>query len=239
MELFYSCDINGSLLSLSPEESAHCVRVLRRHAGEAIDVVDGQGTLYHCRLVEASPKNATAEIISSESNWGSHPYKLTMAVCLTKNIERYEWFVEKAVEMGVDVVVPLVGDHSERKVVKKDRLERIVVSAAKQSLKASFPQVSDPVSVHDFIDSAPVDALKLIPYCLEGSKLSMAEALGDCPREVVAMIGPEGDFSPAEVSYALEHDFRPVHLGQFRLRTETAALAVVAAVYLKFSQPCT
>lgn len=234
MELFYSNDIGDSFLTLGSEESAHCVKVLRKHAGELIDVIDGLGTLYHCRLTDASPKAAAAEILGSESNWGGHPYRLTMAVCPTKNNERYEWFAEKAVEMGVDEIVPVIGEHSERKVFKKDRLERIIISAAKQSLKAAFPQVLQPVSVHDFIASAPANAMKLIAYCFDGPKVSIREALADSPQDIIVLIGPEGDFSPAEAAFAMEKGFRPVHLGSSRLRTETAAVSAVAAVYLNF-----
>lgn len=234
MELFYSRDISGNSLTLGPEESVHCVKVLRKRAGDLIDVIDGLGTLYHCRLTEASSHGATADILSLESAWGGHQYKLTMAVCPTKNGERYEWFAEKAVEMGVDEIVPVIGERSERKVFKKDRLERIIVSAAKQSLKAMFPKVKDSISVHDFIAFAPADALKLIAYCFDGPKVSIKEALADCPHNVIILIGPEGDFSPTEAAFAMENGFRPVHLGSSRLRTETAAVTAVAAVYLNF-----
>lgn len=235
MELFYSKDIADGLVRLSEEESTHCVRVLRHRPGDEIAVTDGCGTLMRCTLVDASPKAALARIESSESEWGTHPYRLTLAVCPTKNNERYEWMAEKATEIAVDTIVPVIGDRSERKVFKIDRLKRLVLSAAKQSLKGVVPSVQESVSVCDFIDAAPDGALKLIAYCFEGEKLSIKEALEQSEAsDVVVLIGPEGDFSPREVEKALKVGFKPVHLGDSRLRTETAAIASAMAVYLKY-----
>ena len=134
MELFYSNDISGSTARLDAEESGHCVRVLRHRAGDEISVIDGLGTLFKCRLAVADPKGAEAEILERVPGFGAVPYRLTMAVCPTKNIDRFEWFAEKATEFGVDAIVPLVGDHSERKQLKPERLRRILLSATKQSL---------------------------------------------------------------------------------------------------------
>lgn len=151
MEIFCTNDIDGNLCRLDEEESGHCVRVLRHRAGDEICVIDGKGRLYRCRIVGDRPKAVEAEILSCTENWNAHPYSLTMAVCPTKNIDRYEWFVEKATEIGVDWIVPVIGEHSERKVVKTQRLEKIVVSAAKQSLKAAVPEIYEPLSVKEFI----------------------------------------------------------------------------------------
>ena len=232
MEIFYSNDIDGTTVHLNAEESAHCVRVLRHRAGDEIAVMDGSGTLLWCTLEEASPSAAVARIVRREPGFGSHPYHLTLAVCPTKNMDRYEWMAEKATEVGVDVIAPVIGERSERKVCKTDRLERIVLSAAKQSLKAAVPVVAQPVSVMDFISSAPADSLKLIAYCFEGEKLSIKDALAASQlKNVVVLIGPEGDFSPKEVAAALRAGFKPVHLGSSRLRTETAALISASAAY--------
>ena len=167
MELFFSDDILDSRVRLDQEESAHCVRVLRHRAGDEISVIDGRGTLYRCALEIADAKGAEARVLERIPGFGAHPYQLTMAVCPTKNIDRFEWFVEKATEIGVDVIAPVIGDRSERKVVKTDRLRRLVLSATKQSLKAAMPEVAEPVSVRDFIVAAPADALKLICYCFD------------------------------------------------------------------------
>ena len=151
MELFYAYEVNGRYCRLDAEESGHCVRVLRHRAGDPVDVIDGQGTLFHCRLTQDSPKGAEAEILSQQADWGSHPYRLTLGCCPTKNNDRFEWFVEKATELGVDRIVPLIGEHSERKVYKTERALRIALSATKQSLKARIPEIAEPLSVKDFL----------------------------------------------------------------------------------------
>jgi 16S rRNA (uracil1498-N3)-methyltransferase len=167
MELFYADDIQESRVRLDAEESAHCVRVLRHRPGDEISVIDGVGTLYRCALEIADAKGAEARILERTPGFGAHPYHLTMAVCPTKNIDRYEWFVEKATEVGVDVIAPVIGERSERKVLKTERLKRLALSATKQSLKAAIPQITEPQSVRDFILAAPADALKLICYCFD------------------------------------------------------------------------
>lgn len=151
MELFYSKDITGDAVRLDEEESGHCVRVLRHRTGDEISVIDGQGTLMRCRIVSDRPKAVEAEVISRIEGWNGHPYRLTMAVCPTKNIDRYEWFAEKATEIAVDSIVPVIGEHSERRVVKTQRLEKIVLSAAKQSLKGAVPEVAEPLTVREFL----------------------------------------------------------------------------------------
>ena len=275
MELFFSRDIDGNVCRLDADESAHCVKVLRHREGDDIHVIDGEGTLYTCRILSASPKEVEAQVTGVERDWGAHPYRLRMAVCPTKNTDRYEWFAEKATELGLDVITPVIGDHSERKVFKTERLKRILLSASKQSLKGAVPQVDEPLPLRELILSykddsfgagtAPEnvlrthpsyvaeggtvlqdsiragksDVLKLICCCYEGEekRVSIGEVLSgwDVPDpEIVVLIGPEGDFSREEVALALECGFRPVHLGPSRLRTETAALAAVAAVYFHY-----
>ena len=325
MEIFYSDDIQGSILRLPAEEAAHCVRVLRHRPGDHIEVIDARGTLYHCTLLDPtaapgsgpapssafstdieasstlspnleggsvkngqkcktppafypggpskSAKNdraaarhsdrgsaAVARIDSAEPGWHAHPYRLTLAVCPTKNPDRYEWMAEKATEVGLDTLVPVIGDRSERKVVGKvERLEKILLSAAKQSLKGAVPTLAPAVSVRDFIEScastpAPSAAtsaaatLRLIAYCSDEvqPRASIMALLRDfwkgwCQKsaenatnlpEVVVLIGPEGDFSPEEVRAAMAAGFIPVSLGASRLRTETAAVTAAEAVYL-------
>ena len=235
MEIFYSCDIDDGFVRLDAEESGHCVRVLRHREGDEISVIDGRGTLMRCVLTDADPRGATARIVGRTPGFGAHPYRLTMAVCPTKNADRYEWFAEKATEIGLDVLAPVIGERSERRVLKTERLERLVRSAAKQSLKGAVPEVQQPVSVKDFILSAPEDAVKMICYCFDGEKRTVSEVLeasgcGSKP-EILVLIGPEGDFSPAEAELALERGWGPVTLGSSRLRTETAALVAATLVY--------
>jgi len=234
MELFYSSEIDNGYLCLDETESAHCVRVLRHRRGDEISVIDGCGTLFVCELTDDNPKGAQARILEEKKGWGSHPYHLTLAVCPTKNIDRYEWFAEKATEFGLDCLAPVIGDHSERKIVKTERLSKILLSATKQSLKASVPQILEPESVKEFILGTSDDSLKLIAYCDEslGYRVSITDAIQSSgKKDIAVLIGPEGDFSPAEVDLAFKHGFIPVHLGTSRLRTETAALCAAAAVY--------
>lgn len=243
MELFYAEEVAGGICSLGQDEAGHCVRVLRHRSGDEINVIDGKGTMYRCRLVNDSPKNCEAEVIEAYPDWGSHPYRLTMAVCPTKNNDRFEWFVEKATEVGMDVVVPVIGEHSERKVYKTDRAAKIALSATKQSLKSAIPEVVEPLSVKQFIrENADSDALKLIAYCFEDEahprtsiKAALANA-GDKAKDVIVLIGPEGDFSKDEAKLAIESGFVPVHLGASRLRTETAAVTAAEAVYFTFME---
>ena len=237
MEIFWTEDIAGGICRLGEEESAHCVRVLRHRAGDCINIIDGHGTMYECTLVADSPKGAEAMIEQAHQNWGGHPYDLTMAVCPTKNIDRYEWFAEKATEFGVDRIVPVIGEHSERKILKPERMNRILLSAAKQSLKASIPELSEVMSVREFIEStAETDALKMIAYCFEDGqeRTSIREVLEkNDAKEVIVLIGPEGDFSREEADAAVSAGYVPVHIGESRLRTETAALASVSMVYYR------
>lgn len=240
MELFYSHDIEGGVCRLDHDESGHCIKVLRHRCGDEISVIDGCGSLYRCRITCDSHKGVEAAVVSCENDWGSHPYRLHLAVCPTKNNDRYEWFAEKACEMGFDELSPVIGEHSERRILKTSRVEKILVSAAKQSLKARVPSVNEPVSVKEFIrsNSREDGTLKLIAYCFEDERIprrSIKEVLeGFEGTDIIVMIGPEGDFSAEEAGLALQAGFIPVHLGASRLRTETAALAAAAAAYLRY-----
>ena len=241
MELFYSRDIAEGGRTLDQEESNHCVRVLRHTQGDIIHVVDGRGCLYECRIEDASPKAVGFTVLKVEEAYGSHPYELHMAVAPPKNIDRFEWFVEKATEIAVDRITPLFGDYSERKVFKKERCERIAVSAAKQSHKGAVPQVDDALSVRAFLtESFDEDVEKYICYCddtefLGVEKISIREALDKARADRFAiMIGPEGDFSRDEMALAVSNGWQPVSLGVSRLRIETAALTAVAAIYLRY-----
>jgi 16S rRNA (uracil1498-N3)-methyltransferase len=229
--------MENGLCTLTEEESRHCAKVLRHNVGDTINVIDGCGSLLECRIIECG-KKVVCSVESVKENFGTHNYHLTMAVCPTKNIDRYEWFLEKATEMGIDEVVPVIGEHSERRIIKPERLEKILVSAAKQSLKGAIPVLRDAVSVKQFIkECAAAEGVKLIAYCGEQEKVTLAQAVQKAvaanpgaPR-ITILIGPEGDFSPAEVEAAIGASFSPLTLGDSRLRTETAAVAAVAGVY--------
>ena len=237
MELFYAYKVGGGYAYLDSEESYHCVRVLRHSAGDPLTIIDGHGTLLHCTLKDASLSAAMATIVSEEPGWGGHPYYLRMAVCPTKNMDRYEWFVEKATELGVDEIVPVIGEHSERRKVREDRLQKIALSAAKQSLKGAVPVIAPAVNLLDFVGSLAGNGLKFIAYCSDdvsprGSIVDALLAAADPSATITILIGPEGDFSQGEVQAAIRAGFEPVHLGPSRLRTETAALTAVESVYL-------
>ncbi len=249
MELFYSKDIEGDICKLDKNESTHCIKVLRYKSGDEISVIDGSGTLYNCLIINDNLKHVEAKIVSSFSNWSPHNYNLHMAVCPPKNTDRYEWFAEKASEMGFNILSPIIGEHSERRVFKSDRVERKLISAAKQSLKGIIPKVNDTRTVKEFIQAeGDRKALKFIAYCFEDEetpRISIKEALQKCAsvkytfeeysgEEIIIMIGPEGDFSKEEAKLAIENGFVPIHLGKSRLRIETAALTAVCAVYLHF-----
>ncbi|MCD8207023.1 MAG: 16S rRNA (uracil(1498)-N(3))-methyltransferase [Bacteroidales bacterium] len=151
MELFYTNTIDGDRCFLDEEESRHCIKVLRHRKGDQIDLIDGLGTLLHGVIEDDNPRATHIQITERTPDWGGHPYRLDLAVCPPKNAERYDWFVEKAVEIGVDTIIPVIGDHSERRVLKIERLQKIAVSAAKQSLKAYIPKIVNPLTVKDFI----------------------------------------------------------------------------------------
>ena len=241
MELFYSQDIAGGIVRLNHDESGHCIKVLRHRCGDEISVIDGCGTLYKCKITSDSHKGVEAIVLESANDWGCHPYKLHLAVCPTTNNDRYEWFAEKACEIGFDTLSPVIGEHSERRVLKTQRVEKILVSAAKQSLKAAIPVVNEPVSVKEFIQKvADCDALKLIAYCFEDEqhpRRSIKQVLKTYDgSDIIVMIGPEGDFSKEEAELAMASGFIPVHLGDSRLRTETAALTAAAAVYFRYME---
>lgn len=252
MIIFHSESVCDGVAVLTPEDSLHCARVLRHRAGDEISVIDGAGTMYECVITDASVKAVTAAVRASHPGWNSHPYHLTMAVCPTKNNDRFEWFVEKATEIGVDEIVPLIGERSERKVYKTERAAKIALSAAKQSLKASVPVISEPVSVKEFL-SEEREGAKYIAYCFEDEqrpRISLMEAIvKDTARDGVLsiskdgsaskprltiLIGPEGDFSDAEAALSMQKSYIPIHLGESRLRTETAAVVSATMVYSFF-----
>ena len=224
MQLFYAPEITTPLYTLPEEESGHCVRVLRLREGDELHITDGRGTLYRAEVEEAHPKHCTIRIVEEHHEWEKRPYRLTVAVAPTKNIDRIEWFVEKATESGIDRIVPILCDHSERKVIKEERLEKIAVSAMKQSLKSYKPQI-DPLTPIRALFAEPFEGVKLIAHCEEDMERVFMGDVVTKGEDVMILIGPEGDFSKEEIEAARKAGFREVTLGQSRLRTETAALA--------------
>lgn len=229
---FYAPDIQTTS-TLPESDSAHCCRVLRMKEGEEVFVVDGKGKRFRCVILEAHPKHTVVEIVEEEdlpSHWG---FRLTLAVAPTKNSDRMEWLLEKIVEIGIDRVVLLKCARSERKVLKPERLEKVMVSAMKQSLKGVLPELCPMQEIKDFLkDQRESDAFRCFGYCSESyQRTGFAKS---CPpgKDIVIMIGPEGDFSPDEVEMAVDAGFLPVTFGESRLRTETAALYGVTASHV-------
>jgi 16S rRNA (uracil1498-N3)-methyltransferase len=223
MHLFYTPDIADSpIYYLSEEESKHCIRVLRLQLNDHVQLIDGRGGLYEAEIIDIHPKKVALKLLSLQSEYGKRNHYLHIAVAPTKNIERLEWFLEKATEIGINEISLMICQRSERKEAKAERLNKIITSAIKQSLKAYQPQLNEPTPFHKLI-SQPFDGQKFIAHCEPGNKLDLRKQLKLQGRYLV-LIGPEGDFSPKEIEDALQNGFEPITLGNSRLRTETAAL---------------
>ena len=222
MHIFYTPEINSNSLILSEEESKHCIKVLRLDTGSLLHLVDGRGGFYDALIEDPHPKRTKLKIIKKIDDFGKRNHYLHIALAPTKNIERVEWFLEKATEIGIDEITPIICDRSERKEVKIDRLNKVITSAVKQSIKAFHPQLNEPIRFSDFVAKSKNDQ-KFIAHCMEDAKVTIKDKLKPGGNYLV-MIGPEGDFSPLELQTALTNDFIPISLGDSRLRTETAAL---------------
>ncbi|MCC4213807.1 16S rRNA (uracil(1498)-N(3))-methyltransferase [Leeuwenhoekiella parthenopeia] len=231
MQLFYNPDIaaNAKEARFPKDESKHIVKVLRKREGDILDITNGSGNFFKAEITQASPSNCTVKILEV-TNEKAFDYHLHLAVAPTKLNDRYEWFLEKATEIGISEITPIICDHSERKVVKEDRYERILQSAMKQSLKAYLPKLNEAVSFSEFIDTqTATETDRFIAHCEETNRFSLKQKLKP-KTDVLILIGPEGDFSPAEIEKALKAGFVPVMLGEQRLRTETAAVVATHSV---------
>lgn len=227
---FYAPDIETDPV-LPEGESLHCVKVLRMQPGAQVEVIDGRGHAYTCRLTDARRKNALVQVLEKRDRPLPWSYGLTLAVAPTKHLDRMEWLIEKLTEVGVNRFVPVLCERSERRELKTERLEKIAVSAMKQSLKAVLPEVTPLTSVRRIIEDCTATQ-RFICYCDDSVKRhSLAREITP-GHDTLILIGPEGDFTPGEVELALGHDFIPVTLGNNRLRTETAALYAASAVHI-------
>ncbi|OBX26556.1 16S rRNA (uracil1498-N3)-methyltransferase [Gelidibacter algens] len=232
MQLFYNPTISEETTHISflKEESKHIVKVLRKSAGDQLQITNGKGWLFNAEITTADIKNCVASILS-KSFEPSRNYKIHLAVAPTKMNDRYEWFLEKATEIGVDVITPIICDHSERKVIKTDRFEKILQSAMKQSLHYYLPELQEAISFSDFI-SQEFEGQKFIAHCEETVRASFKNSL-QLQKDVLILIGPEGDFSAKEIQFAIDARFKPVMLGNTRLRTETAAVVACHSIAFK------
>jgi len=221
MHLFYTPDISGDEYIMNPDESKHCIRVLRLQKGDAIQLIDGSGGFYEAIIVNPDPKKTLIKITKEIREYQKRNHYLHIAIAPTKNVERLEWFLEKATEIGIDEITPVICERSERKEVKHERLQKVITSAVKQSLKAYHPQLNDTVKYKDFIKG--VSGQCFIAHCMDGEKIQLKDGIEPNGRYTI-LIGPEGDFTATELQLALEHQSRAITLGTSRLRTETAAL---------------
>jgi len=229
MQLFYNplLDNSQSQFVFSKEESQHIVKVLRKNEGDKLSITNGKGLLFDAEILEADPKKCKVEIKAKHKK---HPSKheLHMVVAPTKVNDRFEWFLEKATEIGVHQITPIICDRSERKTVKMERMQKVVQAAMKQSLRCFLPKVNEAISLSDFLNTDQ-QGLLFIAHCEEGEKLELKRRVA-ADKDVTILIGPEGDFSSEEIRQAMAKGFLPISLGKSRLRTETAALVACTTV---------
>ena len=229
MQLFYNPELTETTeqFSFSKEESKHIIKVLRKKEGDILHITNGKGWYFEAEISLAGLKNCVAIIVLKQFK-AKLAYNLHLAVAPTKMNDRYEWFLEKATEIGVDSITPIICDHSERKFIKQERFEKIVQSAMKQSLHYHLPKLNEAISFNNFLKQGFKGQL-YIAHCEDSNRTSLKQRL-QSQQDVTILIGPEGDFSVKEIEMALEHDFIPVTLGETRLRTETAAIVACHSV---------
>lgn len=229
MQIFYTPDISVNA-ELPEEEAGHCIRVLRLGEGDEILLTDGQGSFYKAAIARAHPKHCEVRILETWAPPALWPFYLHIAVAPTKNMDRMEWFAEKATEIGIDEITCLNCRFSERREIKPARLEKILVSAMKQSQKARLPKLTGMTDFKTFV-AQPFEGRKLIAHCEEGEK-PLLKQIYHPGENALILIGPEGDFSPEEIRMAKENGFEPISLGESRLRTETAALVACHTLHV-------
>ena len=241
MNLFYTPDITTPSYTLNEEESKHAVRVLRMNEGDVLYLVDGAGGFYKAQISEANAKRCTVKVIETQKEYNKRSVYLHIAIAPTKSIDRIEWFLEKATEIGIDEVTPIECEHSERTIVKPERLNKVLVSAMKQSVKAYLPKLNEMADYEKFVKQS-FNGEKFIAHCnpvlTSGSSPSGEERkekihlknIYSKGENTLILIGPEGDFSPKEVELALQNGFKEISLGKSRLRTETAALLACTTI---------
>lgn len=230
MNIFYTPDIDGEQYTLSEQESKHCIRVLRNSIGDELTLVDGSGGLYKSEIIDANPKRCSVRVIEKIEEFQKRDFHVHLAIAPTKNNDRLEWFLEKATEIGLNEITPLLCEHSERKQIKQERLEKVVVSAMKQSLKAYLPKLNNLTTFETLLANSEADQ-KFIAHCEDGDKNHLYNEI-EKGQNVLILIGPEGDFSPLEIEKALKLGFKPISLGESRLRTETAGVVATQIVNL-------
>ncbi len=223
MHIFYTKNIQGQIGILDEIESHHCIKVLRLKPGDEVCMVDGIGGFYEGIVSVPDHKACTIDIKQAKFEYGKRDFHLHIAIAPTKNIDRFEWFLEKATEIGIDEICPIICQRSERKALRDDRLEKVITSAMKQSLKAYHPVLNHSVSFNDYVKSHAKTGTRLIAHCMEEEKLELIR-IKPQNADFTILIGPEGDFSAEELQIAVKEGFIPISLGNSRLRTETAGV---------------
>jgi 16S rRNA (uracil1498-N3)-methyltransferase len=229
MQLFYLENPENEII-LSAEESKHATKVLRKKEGDVLNFTDGKGYFYKAEITVADTRKCRLKLVSTEQKEKQHNYHLHIAIAPTKNMDRFEWFLEKATEIGIDEITPIICRRSERKVIKTERCNRILLSAMKQSLKFHLPKLNEAISLNDFIKQ-DFEGTKYIAHCEEGNKTELKENKKE--KRILILIGPEGDFSATEIEMALQNQFKAVSLGTSRMRTETAGIIAAHTINLK------
>lgn len=230
MHLFYTPELMAEVHTLTKDDSRHCARVLRLTKGDRVTLSDGRGFFYPSEIIDDNPKAVSVRVLEKNEVGKRWPQNIHIGFAPTKNIGRTEWALEKCTEMGVDTFHPFISYHSERKAIKNDRLERVITAAAKQSLKAWHPKL-DALQRFEKLVKQPFEGDKFIAYIGEESQELLSVVVKN-HRNVLVLIGPEGDFSREEVQLAMENGFIPVSLGNSRLRTETAIVAACHTVHI-------
>jgi len=230
MHIFYAPDISGNTFILDEKESKHSVRVLRMTVGTAVRLIDGRGNLYEGCISVADSRRCMISISEVKTDYEKRNYRLHIAISPLKNPDRFEWFVEKSVEIGVDEITPLICKNTEKQSVKQERINNIIISAMKQSIKAGKTILNEPCAFDNFIAN-PGLSTKMIAHCSTSAKRAGISEVYTKNENAVVLIGPEGDFSNEEISAAVRSNFLPVHLGSSRLRTETAGVAACHSIY--------
>lgn len=226
--IFFEENLKQDIVELSPEESRHCAKVLRMKPGDVVGFTDGQGTTCKGKLLEVGPK-ATSALLFEKTTLPPRNFRLHMAVAPTKSIDRFEWFLEKATECGIEEITPIICAQSERSVVKPDRLKKILVAAMKQSQRAWLPVLNEAVKFRDFMKIIDGATPGYIAHCATGQKVPLREVY-NAGSDALILIGPEGDFNEEEVRMAMDKGMQAISLGENRLRTETAALVACMGV---------
>lgn len=230
MHIFFSTESSGNTFILSEAESKHCIRVLRMKAGSEVRLFDGKGNFYEGYISKPDPQRCIITITKTTGGFENRNYRLHIGISPVKQRERFEWFLEKSVEIGIDTITPLICHRSEKMSINRERAEKIIISAMKQSVKSLKPELTEPYAFDEFINTY-YEGIRMISHCSIEFRQQKIDNVYSKGHNAVMLIGPEGDFTVEEIEKACENGYISVHLGKSRLRTETAGIAACYSVY--------